>query len=316
MNKIFVFLLLAASLVDVPLSYAYSYRVVAIVNGESISNIQLKDRVNLVLSSSGIPDTSANRSKVTKEALEVLINETLQSQEAKAKGVEVSDSELEKAISDLEARNRIPAGSFKEFITSKGISYNATIDQIKAGVQWKKTVSRFFNTQIVISDAEIAAKKKEFAKIPSKRTANISEIIIPESFDDKSPTKDLVNKIIEDTRAGADFSVLAGKYSVGKTAKKGGAIGWIDEDKIVEPLASVVKKTKTGSVADPISTDGLYVLIRINDRKIFDPASDDKSIREAVLMQKMESQSKRYIKELRQKALIERKYKDISELIK
>lgn len=312
MKKIFLFLLLLAT---ASASFAYSYKIVAIVNGESISNIQLRDRVNLIINSSGVPNNPETRMKVTKEAMEVLINESLQNQEAKAKGVEVTDADLKNAEADLEKRNGIAPGSFKSFITSKGLSYDAALEQIKAGIQWKKTVSRFFRSQVSVSDAEVQAKKKELAKISAKRSVSISEIIIPESFDDKAPTTDLINKIISESRAGADFSALAKKFSVGKTASKGGLVGWVDETKIIEPLASAVRKTSTGGVSDPIHTDGLYVIVKINDRKVFDPANDDRSLREAVMIDKLESQSKRYIKELRQKALIERKYNDIKELL-
>ncbi len=316
MKNIFSLLFLLVLILSAPTySTAYSYKIVAIVNGESISNIQLKDRVNLIISSSGISNTPETKLKVTKEAMEVLINETLQNQEAKAKGVEVTEVDIQNAMSDLEKRNQIAPGTFKTFIAAKGLSYEATMDQVKAGIQWKKTVSRFFRSQVMITDAEVNAKKKELSKLMAKSSASISEIIIPESFEDKAPTTELIKKIITDTRAGADFAATAKKYSVGRTASKGGFVGWVDEGKIIDPLASAVRKTKTGGISDPIHTEGLYVIVRVNDRKVFDPINDEKSIREAVMMEKLDGQSKRYIKELRQKALIERKYTDIKELI-
>lgn len=314
--KLIKTLLLALAIMIPAFSYALSYKIVAIVNGESISNIQVKDRVNLIISSSGIAPTQESRLKVTKETIEVLINEALQLQEAKAKGVDISEQDVSAAIEDLEKRNRIPSGGFKKFITSKGLSYDAAMSQIKAGIQWKKTVSRFFRAQVLITDAEVEAKKKEFAKIKSKTTSNISEIIIPQEFEDKTSTAELAKKIIEAVKnEGRDFSDLASKYSVGKTAKKGGLVGWVDESKIVEPIGSTVSKTPVGEITEPIYVDNLYVIVKVNDRKVFDPANDSKSIKDALMMEKLEGQSKRYIKELRQKALIERKYKDIAELM-
>ncbi|MDX1949827.1 MAG: peptidylprolyl isomerase [Rickettsiales bacterium] len=299
------------------LAFSLSYKVIAVVNGESISNIQLKDRVNLIINSAGMPNNNEVREKVTKEAVEVLINETLQNQEAKSKGIEITQDELDKAISDLEMKNGIEKGGFKKFITSKGVSYNSTIDQIKAGVQWKKTLSRFLRSQILITDKEIAEKQKTLQNIKKQVLVNISEIVIPREFEDNSSTYELLDKIISTVNSGErNFGDLALKYSVGKTASRGGQVGWIEEDKIMEPIKSEVKKTKTGKISNPIFVDNLYVVIQVNERKIIDPANDKNSIRDRLFAEKMEGQSKRYIKELRQKALIERKYNNVSELLK
>ncbi len=317
MRKIIIFnlfFILAGLLPSI--SNAITYKVIAVVNGESISNIQLKDRVNLIISSAGMPNSKEVKEKVTKEAMEVLINETLQNQEAKSKGIEITEDELKQAISDLETKNGIEKGGFKKFLNARGVSYNATVEQIKAGVQWKKTLSRFLRSQILITDKEIADKQKELTNIKKQTLVNISEIVIPKEFDDNSSTFELLDKIITTVNSGErDFGDLASKYSVGKTAIRGGLVGWIEEDKIMEPIKSEVMKTQTGKISEPIFVDNLYVIILVNERKIIDPANDKNSIREKLFAEKMETQSKRYIKELRQKALIERKYNNITEIL-
>jgi peptidyl-prolyl cis-trans isomerase SurA len=291
---------------------ALDYKILAVVNGESISTVQLKDRVELVISSSGLKDDYATRKKQAAEVIEILINEALQKQDAAEKGIVVDSAEMPQVITDLEKSNGLKPGGFKSFITSKGISYETAMDQIYAGVLWKKILAKFVRPGLIVSKEDIAkaAAVKE-PEVKVKTAVNMSEIIIPIEIDKEAETKALAESIVRMARSGGkDFGELALERSAGKTADKKGALGWLPEDGVVEPLASYIKKTKAGGVTDPIKVDSLYVILKVNDRKTSSPPQPKMSPEDRALMAKLEEGSKKYIKQLRDAAFIERKFKD------
>ncbi len=315
MKKYILKALLISLFITLPIqAYALSYKVIAIVNDESISSIQLRDRVKIIMNSTGMKNTTENRKKVAIEAYDILINEILQAQEAKSKGVNLDESIMEAAVVDLEKRNKIPPGGFKKFIESKGLSYQATLDQIKAGLLWRKTMSNLFRSEVNVTEEDIKEQALEYSDKDVKRTVNLSEIVIPIDYDKEDETYKKAMDISKRANNGEDFSELAKRYSAGKTGKKGGSVGWMEEPAIVYPLNEEVARLKSGEVGEPIRVEEMYVILKLNERKIFDPANDKQALKEKALMEKMETKAKRYIKGLRQKAFIEKRYKN-SELI-
>lgn len=307
--KIFFLFLGLVLLYSPASSQALDYKIIAVVDGESISNVQLKDRVDIIINSSGMRNTTANRKKVAIEALDILINEVLQSQEAKEKGVELSDEFLGRAIADIEGKNGIPPGSFKNFIQAKGLSYNATLDQIKAGLLWKRTVSRLFRDTVEVTDDEVNTKAKEYSRKDIRRRVSLSEIVIPVEYDKEDQTYAMAMEVSRRANAGESFEELAKEYSAGKTAKVGGKIGWMEEYMVKPPLDEEVERLKDGQVGEPIRVYEMYVILKLNDRQVINPAANKKALREKVLMEKLENRAKKYVKELRQKAYIEKRYK-------
>lgn len=298
-------------------TFAMNMKVVAIVNGEAISSQQLKDRVALLISSSGMDNNRDNQKKVARETIEILINELLQKQEAKEKDVELTDYDLEYAMKDLETKNNIPPNGFKKFIESKGLSYQAALEQIKAGLIWKKTISKYFSNSTVVSDEEIKEESRRHSDKKRRVNIKISEIVIPLEYDNRDASRDFVYSLVDEIRSGKKkFGESAVKHSVGKTGKNEGKVGWVEVDKIIKPLSEAAKKTDVGGISDPVFVDDMYVIIKIHDKRVFDPSNDKNFLKNQVLTRKLELKAKRYIKKLRQKSLIEKKYSNNEELMK
>lgn len=315
LRKLVLSLSFISLMVSAPLQ-ALEYKVAAIVNGKAITNLQVSERVDIILDSTGLKNTAKNRREVTKETVDILINETLQEQEAKDKGISLKQTEIDAAIIDLEQKNGMKPGSFKQFIESRGLSYQAALDQIKAGLLWKKTVTKFLRPDISVSDKEIEKRQDKLAKVKVQKLYSISEIILPLDVENPNTSKLVANKIADEAREKNNFAELAKKHSAGRTGKKGGYVGLIPADKVVEPLASMIKSTPEGQVSEPkLVENAMYVIIKVNQIREVGPPKDEKSIEDMLIVEELEKDSKKYIKKLRQKAYIEKKYNSIDELV-
>ncbi len=90
-----------------------------------------------------------------KQALEELINERLQMQEARRNNVVASDDEVKKAIAKLGSRNKLDEKQFAAYIKSVGSDIHSMRDRIKATMSWRNVVRRQFGRQLHLSSRDI-----------------------------------------------------------------------------------------------------------------------------------------------------------------
>lgn len=74
--------------------------------------------------------------------------------------------------------------------------------------------------------------------------------------------KTLVDKVLESLELGADFEELTVRYSGGPAAARGGDIGWIRPQDMVEPLRSAIEVLGENEISPPIESRGLYHLFK------------------------------------------------------
>jgi parvulin-like peptidyl-prolyl isomerase len=73
--------------------------------------------------------------------------------------------------------------------------------------------------------------------------------------------------------AGEDFAAMAGKYSEDKdTADRGGALGFLDKSRIVDPVAAAAYDLKPGEISQPVKGASGWHLVKVMEIKhvVFD----------------------------------------------
>jgi parvulin-like peptidyl-prolyl isomerase len=310
--------ILITSFLNILDAFALEYKVLSVVNGQAISNQQIKDRANILISSGVVkPDDVNEKKKLTTEVYESLVDELLQRQDAKQKSVTVAKSEIDAAIADLEKRNNLKTGGFKDFVAQKKLSYNAVVSQVESSLIWKNLLSLYVRPSIKVEEEDIKKAEKEIAKEEAKPKpevktyVNISEIIIPVEYGKDKEAKEMAATIARTANKGEDFVSLVKKHSAGKSADKGGLVGWLPEEALDKNLKDAIKETKVGFVSKPVKVESFYVVIKVNDRKTDEPPAQPKiPAKDRALIAKMEEGAKKYMKKLRQDAFIEKKFSD------
>ena len=105
-------------------------RIAAIVNDKIISTHDLKERIELLVFSAGLKNTQSHRQALEPQALRVLIDELLQSQEARRLNIRLVTRDISDAIKRIEKSNKIPYGQFKDLMEKNGVSYEAVLSKI------------------------------------------------------------------------------------------------------------------------------------------------------------------------------------------
>jgi peptidyl-prolyl cis-trans isomerase SurA len=243
-------------------------RIAAIVNEDVISMYDLNARTELIVVTSRLPDTQEVRRRIQPQILRAMIDERLELQEAKRRNVSVTQADIQRAVSSIEADNNLPSGGLKQFLTDAGLSMDSLTDQIRASVAWQKVVSRQFRAGISITPEQIDEALAAIQKKQGQEEIRLGEILLTvDSPDEENTVRDNARRLVEQIRGGARFDSLARQFSQASSAPDGGDRGWITIDDSEPALAAALRQLPPNQVSDPIRTIAGYNIVVVRDRR-------------------------------------------------
>ena len=263
------FLLVAAFLGFAPPAAAQDVMgIAAVVNDRAISVFDLEMRIDVAIYNANLARTGEIRRRVAGAVLRNLIDETLRLEEARNKGVRVTERDMEEAVARIEAGNGVPSGRLEAFLAERGIAYDAVLDQLRSQIAWGKYVSLRLRPTIAVSEEEIDEELERLEAMRGTPEYLVSEISL---YDDPAATPEEVrataDSIVAQLRRGADFAAVAAQFGQGALAREGGNLGWIQEGRGRPEIDRALADLEIGAVSDPIrSADGWHI-VRLRDRR-------------------------------------------------
>jgi len=253
-----------------------SVKVIAVVNDQIISSVDVNERIALVLATTGITDTEANRAKVIPQIIRQLIDEKLQMQEATKLSITIDDTKIHEAIAKIERTSGKPAGSLEEYLKSKNVSQTTFYNQLRAQLAWGEVVSKKIRPLVHVSDQEVARYTKRKSESDRKNTeVYIASIILPiDTPANEGSVGKFAEKLTSEIRGGAKFEAIATQFSANASHVKSIDPFWVELASLDPAIANVLVKTEKGAVTDPIKTESGYQIIKLFDsrEKAPDPA--------------------------------------------
>ncbi len=243
-------------------------RIVAVVNDEAISALDLEQRLKLFMANARISDNSDTRNLWRRRVLRVLVDERLKLQEAKRLGVYVSEQEIEEAIYTVALQPIWGSRGLEGFLKKEGIDRSVIANELQAQIAWNKIVTQRLLPRIFIGDDEIddAMQRMEANKGRSER--KLSEIFLSmDSPDESKEVMKTAHTLVDQLRSGAPFGPLARQFSEGSTAMHGGDIGWVQQGQLALELDSAIADLRIGDISNPIRSSGGIYIVKIMDQR-------------------------------------------------
>ncbi|MDG1286036.1 MAG: SurA N-terminal domain-containing protein [Rickettsiales bacterium] len=238
--------------------------VVAVVGETPISNLDLVDRAQLIIRSSGLTDSPEIRKKVTSQAMKQLVDERLQAIDAKKRGVVVSGEEMAAAIGGLEQQNGQAPGSLQGFMVRKGVAWEAFTSQLRAQLLWNKMMAKVIRPKVRISEADFERSAKNQRLVESGQEYNITPLVLTiDSPEKEAPLFALAQKIVEDVRGGAQLEAVMQqlmKVPAGKEPRF-----WVTIDQLEPSLAAPLQAATPGELIGPIRSERGIHIMRVNE---------------------------------------------------
>jgi len=252
-----------------PLHAQELLRAAAVVNDEIISMLDLNMRVRLAILSTGQRETQELRQRVVSQVMRGLIDERLQAQEAERLDISVTDEQLDDAIEQLANRNKMTSEAFLDFVEQQGVLKESLKDQIRAQLVWRSLVARRLRPSVQISDEEVQEVVGRIVATRGTTLRRVSEIFLAvDSVLQEDDVRDNAARLMDQIRAGADFTALARQFSQSATAPQGGEIGWVQEGQLAPELDAALATMQDSTVAGPIRTlSGFHILLLRESRK-------------------------------------------------
>ncbi|MBL8335842.1 MAG: peptidylprolyl isomerase [Rhodoferax sp.] len=254
--------------------------IVAIVNSEPITNHQVRQEAQrlarqLAQSQQQMPDNAA----LFARALERLINERAQLQQARDTGIRIEESSVDEAEANVARQNQIDLPELQKRLAADGIDRAQFRKQLREQLMLVRVRERDVNQKIKVSELEIDQYLREQQKQQGGPATdlNISHVLIalPEdaSAAQLAAAQAQAQRVIERARAGEDFSALARELSAAADARSGGQFGLRPVDRYPTLFVDTSRDMAVGDLRVVRSGAGLHVLKLIEKRVSGMPAT-------------------------------------------
>ena len=280
-----------------------SFKIVAVVNGDIISNQDIQNRINAFIMTTGIPLNEQTRNMINQRVLHAAIDEKIKLQAAAKNNITITDKEINASIANFEKNNRIPKGELKNLLKEAKVTESSFRTQMKSDIAWLRLLKNKMRGEGHLTQKEIETALAEAKKDLSTPKNQISEIFIK-----KEKAKD-IQSLVDNLRADNRFELYAMQFSDSASAANGGNLGWVNVGKLPAPLEKAIKKLNPGEITNAVLLNDGYYILKLNQR--FDPKKDkpemptEQNIRGFLSNQKMEKIAQKYLQDLRQSAVIE-----------
>lgn len=236
--------------------------IAAIVNDEPISFTDVRQRASLLMMGIAQQPTPEIIQQVTGQALEQLIDERLQIQEAAEYDVTISESEIAAAIGDMAAQSNLSREGLVQQLAEVGINPTSLEEQLRAEISWRRIMSGLYGSRIRISPNQISDQLKRLQRDSSETQYQVSEIFLfTNSPSEQQQALAAAQSLLEQLRQGAPFPLAAQRFSSAPTAATGGDMGWVSVNTLDAPLREALEAMSQPGITDPILVDnGVYLL--------------------------------------------------------
>ncbi|MEM5517256.1 peptidylprolyl isomerase [Henriciella sp. AS95] len=237
--------------------------IVAIVNDEPISYSDVRERASLLLLTLGVQNPNQQQvQQITAQALDELIDEKLQLQEATEYEVEVSDEDIASAVSDMARQSGMDRDGLINVLLSAGVNPSSLQAQMRSEIAWRRIMGGLYGSRIRISENQVDEQLAQLKASLDKTQYRIAEIFLyAPSDEEKEQAIAGANTILEQLREGAPFEVAAQRFSSAPTAAAGGDMGWVSTEDLDPAVAEALSAMPSEGLSDPIRVeDGVYII--------------------------------------------------------
>ena len=243
--------------------HATKIAILAKVNNQIITNIDLEYRLNLAIEISNIPNEAKFRTQIRQQMLNLLIDENLKIQEAEKYGILISSAEVYSEINKLEQRLKLPKDSLIKNFRKKNIPEIVIYNQIRGQLLWNKVISYKIANNISISKKQIEDTLQNFIKNSGEAEFNISEIFISNvSNSSESSLEEKIFSIYNKVNS-SNFTILAQQFSDGALNIN----NWYRESALSREIIKALENLVIGEISKPIKTNsGLHIYL-LNDKR-------------------------------------------------
>jgi peptidyl-prolyl cis-trans isomerase SurA len=300
----FVATTLATAMVVAVVSDARAQQIVALVNGQPITALDVEYRSKFMqLSTKKVPPR--------KEVVDSLIDEILEVNEAKRFTLEVPDADVDNAFTRIATNMGLDAQKFAQVLASSGTNADTLKRRLRAQIAWTSLVRGRFKASLEIRDSDVEAqlqlhKPDEKDQVGYEYIMNPVVFIVPRgspesALEARKQDAEALRARFLSCSEGIPFARALRDVAVRDQVSKFSA-------DLPQQLRGILDGTPLGHLTPPETTaEGvqMFAVCAKKETKTETPGMHE--IRDQMFQQKFGVKAKHYLEDLRRAAMIEYK---------
>jgi peptidyl-prolyl cis-trans isomerase SurA len=256
--------------------------IAVIVNDEAISTFDVRQRALLMLIGRGAPASPEVQDIIRNQALRDLVDERLKLQEATARGVEISDADIDRRVAAIAQQFGVQPDQLRRQFAAVGLSINTLRDQIRADIAWRRLSGGRFGRRVAVTDRQVDQEMDRLRARITRPAVRVSEILLrAETPAEIEQARNAARTVLAQISAPEDprqrfaaFSEAARQVSAAPTSAIGGDRDWAVPSELPSSLQPVVEALLPGQISQPVEgPGGVYLLFLQARRDGVDPAT-------------------------------------------
>jgi peptidyl-prolyl cis-trans isomerase SurA len=248
-------------------------RVVAVVNSEVVTRLDLDEQVKVALQQLKRQGTPLPAPDVLeRQLLERLVTVKVLAQSARETGLRVDDTQLQRSIERIAQENKLAPEAFRKMLEADGIDFNRFREELRNEILISRLKEREVDSKILITDAEIDNYLKNLQSQGGKDDEySLSHILVlvpeqasPEQINAK---RIVAQKALDQIKGGADFRQVSAGISDAQGALDGGPLGWRPAARLPQIFVESVKTMKVGDVSAVLRSANGFHIIKLMDKR-------------------------------------------------
>ena len=239
--------------------------IVAVVNGDSISRLQVEREKDEILRAAKGAEEKMTTAELTQAAMQSLIARHLQLQQAEALGISVPDELLAKRITVL--RQEWNVADDEEFARLVKERFHTSVPRFRELLRNNILLQEVFYSQIFrnirVSDEEITHFLQTETKIGQARAYHLRHLLIAADDDNRAAKQAQIDALRERVVNGESFAELAREHSDGENAAAGGDLQMRDENELPAIFVAAAQNLLPDEVSRVIKTARGFHLLQL-----------------------------------------------------
>ena len=295
--------ILTAAVAAAP-SVARAQQVVAFVNGQPITTLDLEHRAKFI-------QLSTKKQPTRKETLDSIIDELLEIAEAKRFTIEISDADVENNYKIVAKRMGLDEQKLTQVLVSNGASDSTLKLRLRAQAAWGALVRGRYKSSLEIRDKDVEAQIQT-RKPDEKNDVGYEYILRPvvfivprgspdAAFEARKRDAEALRSRFQNCNDGVTFARALSDVAVRDQVSKYSA-------DLAQQLREILDHTAVGHLTPPETTaEGVQMFAICDKKETKSDTPEMREVREQMIQQKFGAQAKRYLESLRRAAMIEYK---------
>ncbi len=249
--------------------------IVAVVNSEPITNQDVQVLRQRMVQESQAQGRTPDLAELNRLALDQLINEKAQVQQARENGIKIDDDAVDQAEMNVAANNQITRDVLRQRLVKDGLTVTGFRNQLRDQLMVTRIREREVEGRVRVSDLEVEQFLQEQlqaqgAKAPLELNLGMILIAVPEnSTEDQVKTlREQASEVARRARQGESFAALA--KSLSQTTDKGangGEMGLRPTDRYPDLFVDATRKLNPGDVSAPVRSGAGFHILKLIERR-------------------------------------------------